>query len=161
MNRRVFLKNSFLSIPLLVFFREELFAKVIPLDIIELLQEDLLPLSKKLHSNSALYMLNIVLNHSKISNENKEFIRNGVKWLNEECVEMYGSIYTELTSQQREKVLKTISQASWGNSFIFTMLQYIVEAVLGDPIYKINQNGKGWAWLQYESGYPRPKKAFL
>lgn len=161
MNRRVFLKSSFLTIAVLIFSKGELFAKVTPLDTLVLLQEDLFPLSKKLDSNSASYILKTVLNHSKINDENKQFIRNGVKWLNEECVEMYGKTYIKLSYEQREKVLKTISQVNWGESFIYTMLKYIMESVLGDPIYDINTKQQGWAWLNHETGYPRPKKAFL
>jgi hypothetical protein len=41
------------------------------------------------------------------------------------------------------------------------MLKYIMESVLGDPIYDINTKQQGWAWLNHETGYPRPKKAFL
>ncbi|PKN14890.1 MAG: hypothetical protein CVU67_03330, partial [Deltaproteobacteria bacterium HGW-Deltaproteobacteria-24] len=95
MTRRVFLKNSFLTVALLVFSKGKLFATVTPLQTIALLQEDLLPLIKQLQSNSALYVLKI-LNHSHISNADKQFIRNGVKWLNEEAITLYGNTYTKL-----------------------------------------------------------------
>ncbi len=160
MNRRVFLKNSFLTLGVLVFSKNRLFASVTPLETIRLLQEDLFPLIKKLQSNSALYMLKI-LNHSKISNSNKQFIRNGVKWLNEESVALYGNTYTTLSFEKRQDVLKRISQVRWGESFIYTMLQYIMESILGDPIYEINKDELGWAWLEHKTGYPRPKRAFL
>jgi len=160
MNRRVFLKNSFLTLSVLIFSQNRVFASVTPLETISLLQEDLFPLIKKLQSNSALYILKI-LNHSKISNENKQFIRNGVKWLNEEAVTLYGNVYTKLSFEKRQNVLKQISKVRWGESFIYTMLMYIMESVLGDPIYDINKDGQGWAWLEHETGYPRPTKAFL
>lgn len=145
---------------LLVFSKGKLFATVTPLQTIALLQEDLLPLIKQLESNSALYILKI-LNHSKISHANKQFIRNGVKWLNEEAIALYGNTYTKLSYEQRQALLQTISQARWGDSFIYTMLTYSMEAILGDPIYEINTNQKGWEWVNHETGYPRPQKAFL
>lgn len=160
MNRRIFLKNSFLTLSLLVFAKGKLFATVTPLQTIVLLQEDLFPLSKQADSNSASYMLKI-LHHTKVSQDSKQFIRNGVKWLNEEAVSLYGNTYTKLLHEQRQALLKTISQARWGDSFIYTMLKYIMESVLGDPIYDINTKQQGWAWLNHETGYPRPKKAFL
>jgi gluconate 2-dehydrogenase gamma chain len=161
MNRRVFLKSSFLTVAVLIFSKGELFAKVTPLDTLVLLQEDLFPLSKELDSNSASYILKTVLSHSKIDDETKQFIRNGVKWLNEESVAIYGNIYTKLSDEKRQAVLQTIAQVRWGDSFIYTMLQYIMESVLGDPIYDINTKQQGWAWLNHETGYPRPQKAFL
>ncbi|MDX9796317.1 MAG: gluconate 2-dehydrogenase subunit 3 family protein [Arcobacteraceae bacterium] len=160
MTRRVFVKNSFLTVALLVFSKGKLFATVTPLQTIALLQEDLLPLLKQLQSNSALYVLKI-LNHSKISNADKQFIRNGVKWLNEEALTLYGNTYTKLSYEQRQALLQTISQTRWGDSFIYTMLKYGMEAILGDPIYEINTHQKGWKWLEHETGYPRPQKAFL
>ncbi len=161
MNRRVFLKQGFLTTALFIFSKEELFAKIAPLDTLEVLCEDLFPLSKKLHSNSVWYIENIILHHSKISDENKKFIRNGIKWLNEEAVESYNLLYAKLSTDQRQSLLTTISQTRWGDNFIYTLLQYIMESVLGDPIYSINQNGSGWQWLEHTSGYPRPTKAFL
>lgn len=98
---------------LLVFSKGKLFATVTPLQTIALLQEDLLPLIKQLESNSALYILKI-LNHSKISHANKQFIRNGVKWLNEEAIALYGNTYTKLSYEQRQALLQTISQARLG-----------------------------------------------
>lgn len=160
MNRRVFLKSSFLTLGLLIFSKNKLFASVTPLETIRVLQEDLFPLIKKLQSNSALYMIKM-LNHSKIPNSNKQFIRNGVKWLNEESVTLYGNTYTKLSVKQRQNILKQISQVRWGESFIYTILTYIMESVLGDSIYEINKDGQGWAWLEHETGYPRPKRAFL
>jgi hypothetical protein len=160
MTRRVFVKNSFLTVALLVFSKGKLFATVTPLQTIALLQEDLLPLLKQLQSNSALYVLKI-LNHSKISNADKQFIRNGVKWLNEEAITLYGNTYTKLSYEQRQTLLQTISQTRWGNSFMYAMLAYSMESILGDPIYEINTDQKGWKWLEHETGYPRPQKAFL
>ncbi|PKN15592.1 MAG: hypothetical protein CVU67_00425 [Deltaproteobacteria bacterium HGW-Deltaproteobacteria-24] len=161
MNRRVFLKKSFLTIALTVFFQGKLFAKVSPLNSLDLLCNDLFPLIKDINSNSAWYIKNVVLNHSRIDLDTQKFIQNGVKWLNEESVTMYGNIYTKLLDEQRQTVLKTISQTKWGDSFIYTILKYIMESVLGDPIYGINFNQKGWAWVNHETGYPRPQKAFL
>jgi hypothetical protein len=160
LSRRTFLKNSFLTAAVLVFAKGKLFASVTPIETIAILQEDLFPLIKTLQSNSAMYILKI-LNHSKISNQNKQFLRNGVKWLNEEAIRSYNNTYSKLSSQERQTLLLVVAQVKWGESFIYTLLSYIMESVLGDSIYDINKDQKGWAWLEYETGYPRPKKAFL
>lgn len=161
MNRRIFLQKSFLTMTLAVFFQGKLFAKVSPLDNLDLLCNDLFPLIKKISSNSEWYIKNVVLNHTKIDLDTQKFIRNGLKWLNEEAITRSGNTYSKLVYEQRQTVLKTISQTKWGDSFIYTILKYIMESVLGDPIYGINTNQNGWKWINHETGYPRPQKAFL
>lgn len=161
MNRRLFLEKSFLTITMAIFFQDKIFAKITPLDSLDLLCNDLFPMIKKIQSNSAWYIKEVVLNHSKVDLATQEFIRNGIKWLNEESVSLYNDSYTNLSKEKREALLQKITQVQWGDSFIYTILKYIMEAVLGDPIYGINTKQQGWMWLNHETGYPRPKKAFL
>lgn len=159
-SRRTFLKTSFLTLALCVFSKGRLYASINPLETISLLQEDLFPLIKQLQSNSALYIVT-VLNHTLISNSDKQFIRNGVKWLNEESVNYYYKTFTKLSFDERYVLLQTVSKEQWGEKFIFMMLSFIMESVLGDPIYNINYNQQGWQWVGHETGYPQPKEAFL
>lgn len=161
MNRRQFLQKSFLTISVVAIYNGKVFAKISPIDSLDLLCSDLFPMLNEIDSNSAWYIKNVVLHHSKIDLPTKKFIRNGVKWLNEEAISLYGDIYINLSYEKREAILQNIAQTRWGDSFIYTMLQYILESVLGDPIYGINMRGQGWKWLNHSTGYPRPKKAFL
>ena len=138
----------------------ELFSVVTPKETIELAQADLFPKARELGINTFVYM-SIVLNHSRITDEDKEFIKNGVKWLNEESVSKYKMTYTKLTSPQRQNILKIISQERWGDSWINEMLTYSLEAMLSDPIYTANKNEAGWKWLKFQGGLPHPKKALL
>jgi len=138
----------------------ELFSVVTPKETIELVQNDLFPKAKELGINTFVYM-SVVLNHSRITDEDKEFIKNGVKWLNEEAVEKYSATYTKLTSTQRQNILKIISQTRWGDSWINEMLTYSLEAMLSDPIYTANKDEAGWKWLNFQGGFPRPKEALL
>lgn len=144
-----------------IFSKTKTFAKVKPLDTLEVLCSDLLPISKDLDCNSPFYIKNIILNHSRIDDDTKKFIRNGIKWLNEDSLEKYSSFYENLSKDKREEVLKYISEFKWGDNFIYTILKYIMESALGDPIYQINTKQSAWLWLEHESGYPRPSKAFL
>jgi len=137
-----------------------LFSVVTPKETIELVQRDLFPKAQELGINTFVYM-SIVLNHSRITDEDKEFIKNGVRWLNEEAVEKYNTIYTKLTASQRQEILKDISQVKWGDSWINEMLTYALEATFSDPVYGVSKNESGWKWLAFEGGYPRPKEALL
>ena len=138
----------------------ELFSVVTPKETIELVQSDLFPKAGELGINTFLYM-SIILNHSRVTDEDKEFIKNGVKWLNEEALSKYNTPYTKLTSSQRQVTLKIISQVRWGDSWINEMLTFALEATLGNPIYRANKNQSGWKWLQFDGGLPHPKRAFL
>lgn len=158
--RRDFLKYGFLSSSVLVMNGCELFSIVTPKETIELVQTDLFPKAHELSINTFVYM-SIILNHSRITDEDKEFIKNGVKWLNEEAVEKYNTTYTKLTSNQRQDILKTISQVRWGDSWINEMLTFVLEATLSDPVYGVNRNESGWKWLKFQGGMPRPKEVLL
>jgi len=159
-SRRFFLKAGFLSSAVFVMQGCELFSITTPLETITLLQKDLFPKADELNITTSTYMTT-VFNHTRIDEEDKEFIKNGVKWLNEESVKMYKNSYTKILPSQREAVLQVITKEKWGESFIYQIMTFIFEAMLGDPIYGGNNNEKGWKWLEFEGGLPRPKERYL
>lgn len=159
-SRRTFLKTTFLSSAVIVMSGDELFGAVTPLQTLAVVQKDLFPHAEIVEANASSY-LSLIFNHTLVSDEDKEFLRNGVQWLNEESVTIYKTTYTELSQTQRQNILKTIAQERWGENWIQTVLTYIIEATLGDPIYGINKNGAGWKWLNYTGGLPSPKEALL
>ena len=159
-SRRNFLKAGFLSSAVFVMSGCELFSVTTPQDTIKVLQNDLFPKAKELGVNTSSY-INIILHHSRVSDEDKAFIKNGVKWLNEEAVKMHKTTYTKLLSTQREEVLNSIVQMQWGESFMYNMNSYLFEAMLGDPIYGSNNKESGWKWLEFTGGEPRPKEMYL
>jgi len=159
-SRRNFLKLGFMSSSVFVMSGCELFSITTPQDTIKVLQYDLFPQAKKLNINTASYM-SIIFNHTKIIKEDKEFIKNGVKWLNEEALKMHKTTYTKLFATQREEVLTQIATKEWGESFLHDILSYLFEAMLGDPIYGGNNREAGWKWLAFSGGEPRPKEMYL
>ena len=130
------------------------------METLKVLQEDLFPQAKKLGIKTAPYMT-IVFRHPKISKADKDYIKNGVKWLNEEAITAYKKEYKKLLKEQREKILATISKTEWGESFLYSVMGYMFEAVLGDPIYGGNNAHAGWKWIEFEGGKPRPKEPYL
>jgi len=159
-SRRNFLKAGFLSSAVFLMRGDVLFAVTTPIDTIKVLHFDLFAQAEKLNIKTAPYM-NIVFHHSRISKEEKQFIKNGVKWLNEEAIKMYKSSYTKLLANRRQKVLQSISQTEWGDNFLYNIMGYMFEAILGDPVYGGNNTEAGWRWLSFTGGEPRPTKAFL
>ena len=158
--RRAFLKAGFLSSAVVIMNGCTVFGVTTSRDTIKILQNDLFPKAKELGINTASY-ISIILHHSRIEKSDKEYLRNGVKWLNESAVKNYKKQYTKLLTQERQELLKIVAQEKWGHSWLDTMMRYIFEASFGDPIYGGNNNEAGWKWLAFEGGQPRPKKMFL
>ena len=158
--RRNFLKYSFLSSSVFVMHGCELFSVTTLHDTIAMVEHDLFPKAKNLNIKTASY-ISIILHHKRISKDDKKFIKNGVKWLNEASVQMYKKTYVKLLVAQREAVLQKVVQTQWGESWIYAVMTYMFEAMLGDPIYGGNNDEAGWQWLDFQGGQPRPKKAYL
>ncbi|MEE8342688.1 MAG: gluconate 2-dehydrogenase subunit 3 family protein, partial [Gammaproteobacteria bacterium] len=66
--------------------------------------------------------------------------------------------FTALNEQERETVLREIEQSRAGRNWLSTLLTYLLEALLADPVYGGNPNGIGWQWLEHQPGYPLPPK---
>jgi gluconate 2-dehydrogenase gamma chain len=159
-SRRNFLKAGFLSSAVFLMDGCNLFGVTTPIETITVLQTDLFPHAQKLQIKTARYM-HIVLNHSRISEEDKQFIKNGVKWLNEEAIQMHKKSYVKLASNERQDVLNAVAKTEWGENFLYNIMSYLFEAMLGDPIYGGNNKEAGWKWLAFTGGEPRPKKVYL
>lgn len=129
-------------------------------DTIGLLQQDLFPKARQLSISTVSYM-EIVFSHSRIAQEEKDFLKNGVKWLGEAAYKKYQARYTQLSKMHRIALLEEVAQTQWGKSFLDSILRYTLEAALGDPIYGGNNNQAGWKWLGFEAPNPQTKKAYL
>ena len=159
-SRRTFLKASFLTTAIIITSGCDVFTAVSPDKTIDLVQADIFPYSSDLNVNVSAY-LTIVLNHTRVRDEEKDFLRNGVKWLNEEAVLKYDNVYTKLSSSERQDVLKIVSKENWGESWISALLTYTMEAIFSDKIYGVNPQEKAHEWLSFDMGQPRPTKALL
>lgn len=149
-----------MSIGVLVMIKGELFGAVSPLETLSLVQNDLFPFAHELGVNTPAY-LGIVLKHSRITDADKIFLRNGVQWLNEEALDVHQSVYSKLSSSQRQSILQSISQKRWGERWIKEILSYTMEAIFSDRIYAVNPQDAGQKWVGHTAGFPRPTKAFV
>jgi gluconate 2-dehydrogenase gamma chain len=103
----------------------------------------------------------IVYLHNTIENpaadgEDREFLFNGVGWLNDLAREKTGLPFVALDEQQKEGLLRQIEQSRAGRNWLSLLLTYVLEALLADPVYGGNPDGIGWKWLEHQPGYPRP-----
>jgi len=158
--RRGFLIAGFLTTAVFIMNSGKIFTTVSPKDTLDILQNDLFAKAETLGVNVSAY-LSLILQHSRINKDDKEYIRNGTKWINEEAVEVYKKLYHELTKSEREQLLKRVSKSEWGESYMATILTYILEAIFSDPVYGVNTKRAGQKWLKFENGLPYPKEALL
>lgn len=159
-SRRKFIRYGFLSTSVFLFNGCSFFGITTPYATIKVLQNDLVPQAESLDINVNSYM-HLVFKHKRISRSDKEFLKNGVKWLNEEAIKKYNREYVKLAKEQRSAVLRVVSKTQWGESFLYDIMSYTFEAMLGDPIYGGNNNEAGWRWLEFQGGTPRPKKVYV
>jgi gluconate 2-dehydrogenase gamma chain len=108
---------------------------------------------------NALAYLQLVLLDPVLDPRDQKFIINGIGWLEEECLTMFSTGFTNLEFIQKEEILRKIEKENWGERWLSDLLKYIFEALLTDPLYGGNPEGIGWEWLTHAAGIPRPSEA--
>jgi gluconate 2-dehydrogenase gamma chain len=111
------------------------------------------PGAKDIH---ATRFLKNIFSDPYINKEDITFIGQGVGWLNELTQETYKKSFSHLSHEARETILKKIAQSRAGENWLSLLINYIIEALLSDPVYGGNVNKAGWQWLEHQAGYPRP-----
>jgi len=113
------------------------------------------PGSKEIQATT--YLFNVV--HLQPTEQDEiEFIYKGVGWLNGYSKSQLNKDFVELTTQEKEILLRGISQSRAGENWLNTLLGYILEATLTPPIYGGNPNQIGWQWLEHQGGFPLPNE---
>ncbi len=97
-----------------------------------------------------------ILADARMDIEDKDYIYKGLKWVDESANEVFDKDYLKLDGQNQQQLIRKVSRTDWGESWLAIIVTYIVEALLADPQYGGNTNGKGWKWLSHDPGYPRP-----
>lgn len=102
-----------------------------------------------------------VLSDKRMDPEEKDYIINGIGWVNETAEDTFSKGYSQLTQSEKELLIADISKETWGSSWLGVILTFIFEALLSDPQYGGNTDEIGWDWLQHNLGSPRPTEALL
>jgi len=103
------------------------------------------------------YLYNVV-NLQPTEQDEIDFIYKGVGWLNGYSQSQLQKNFVELVSQDKEKLLRGISQSRAGENWLNNLLGYILEAMLTPPIYGGNPKQIGWQWLEHRGGFPLPSE---
>ncbi len=125
------------------------------------IQDILFPKGKNIPSakdfNAHLYLI-WVLSDENILKEDRQYLKDGIRWVEETAQEEYQTDFLNLSKTEQEKLILFISKKNWGENWLSYMLSYIIEAMVSDPIYGFNTNAVGVKWLQHQYGIPRPTK---
>lgn len=105
---------------------------------------------------NATNYLRTVLAEPDMDPDDREFIVNGISWLNGVAIERHKLTFIELAKDERESVLRQIEKTGPGERWISLLLLYVFEALLSDPVYGGNVDQAGWRWLEHQPGFPRP-----
>ena len=103
------------------------------------------------------YLFNLV-DEQPVDDAEKEFIFKGVGWLNGFSQTQKQLNFVQLSTEQKEDVLRKISGSRAGHNWINTLIGYLYEAMLSPPSYGGNPDGIGWKWLEHQAGFPLPPK---
>lgn len=87
------------------------------------------------------------------------WVRAQLARLDQQAVTELGKPFASLNATQRDEALRQWQQQE-GDELLTVLLTYIMEALLGDPVYGGNPNGSAWKWLQHDPGFPLPTVAF-
>ncbi len=135
-----------------------------PFQTFGVLHRDLFPgrgdIPSPAHLNALGYLAG-VLNDPYLAADEKRFLEKGAEWLNESAEDSYGRPYYRLDAGRRQALLEKVSHETWGGNWLWTVMSYLFESMLCDPVYGANTDRSGWKWLKHEPGYPRPKKALI
>ncbi len=104
----------------------------------------------------ALAYLQGVLGDPRGDRDEQRFLLKGVDWLEDLSRQRHKTSFIKLDPTHREQVLREVVSTPEGENWVATLLFYLCEALLADPIYGGNPNGIGWAWLAHQPGFPRP-----
>lgn len=105
--------------------------------------------------NALRYLHNYLANPAT-DPEDIHFILSGTQSLQQFTTQKHGMAFTDLSINAREKLLRGFEKQPEGRRWLTTLLNYILESLLTDPVYGGNPDGIGWKWLEHRPGLPRP-----
>lgn len=89
-----------------------------------------------------------------------EFILSGThllqRFAEQESANGQASLFAQSIKQREITLRKFEKQADNGQRWLITILNYVLEALLTDPVYGGNPDGIGWQWLEHRAGEPHP-----
>jgi len=102
------------------------------------------------------------MRHPRFDFEIRDFIFEGASWVEQASQSGYGRPFERLDASSREWILRLVlAENPRGTAWLSTLMNHLLEALLGDPIYGGNRGEAGWRWLGHTPGAPRPQKRYV
>ncbi|AXH10942.1 hypothetical protein CP960_12020 [Malaciobacter halophilus] len=123
--------------------------------IIKNVLEILFPKTQHMPSASEFGAIDYLLqnkNHKTFNKQDLHYLLQGAKDFNSSF-----PIFLKATIDKKNKIIKEVSQNSYGQSWLSFLIYYGLEAMLSDPIYGGNKNMLAYKALKFQAGQPRPK----
>ncbi len=105
---------------------------------------------------NALSYLHDFLSNPVTDPSEVEFILSGVQSLQTHARQNQQKAFTDLSIEQREILLREFEKQPDGRRWLVNILNYVLEALLTNPVYGGNPDGIGWEWLEHRAGEPQP-----
>lgn len=96
-----------------------------------------------------------VSKHPTFNKDDLEFLLRGAKKLFEQ-----EKNFLSLNSKQKENTLREFEKLTLGQNWLSTLLNYGLESMLGDPIYRGNKKNIGWKNIAHTPPIPTATKPF-
>jgi gluconate 2-dehydrogenase gamma chain len=113
---------------------------------------------------NATAWLQWVLSDPSVDDQHRFFFRKGADELDKLSLKVHERAFQALSPAEREALLRRYEAQAGGHHWLKELLNYIMEALLTDPVYGGNTGQVGWKWLGHKPGYKRPpagKRYFL
>ena len=104
----------------------------------------------------ALEYYRSLLSHDLTEGKERETFQVGLGEIETLALKTVNRSFTSLSEKQREAVLRSFEGTTRGKEWLTENLNYLFEALLGDPVYGGNPSGMAWEWLGHGPGFPRP-----
>ncbi|AXX88416.1 gluconate 2-dehydrogenase subunit 3 family protein [Malaciobacter marinus] len=157
MHRRVFLVNSSLFSATALLNAKGLFDAKNSLlwSVIEEVLEIVFPKTKHMPSASEFGAVDYLLkniNHKTFDKDDLNYLLQGAKDFNSSFPK-----FLKASLEEKNRIIKQVSQNSYGQNWLSYLIYYGIEAMLSDPIYGGNKNQIAYESLKFQAGEPRPK----
>jgi gluconate 2-dehydrogenase gamma chain len=107
--------------------------------------------------NALGYLQSALARDETEAREDYAFIAAGAAFFRKRvALDHGGAHFEELDEAGREAALQKMAGSTDGANWISMLMYYLLEALLGDPVYGGNVGEAGWKWLDYTPGFPRP-----
>jgi gluconate 2-dehydrogenase gamma chain len=104
----------------------------------------------------ALKYFEWAMNDAGTPESERSRIKKGLERLEDLSREKNGRQFWECPPEEQKKLFEIFLEKNTNERWASLVLSYLLEAVLGDPVYGGNAEEKGWKWIEHTPGFPRP-----